>query len=149
MSYMHYDFIDTPNSSPIRAKKFSSKRIQTIWSAIKRFSPVHRLKNSSRNKKKFFKPGERLYASHPDISCNNLVVLTQIESKRSQDDTDAIRMSRSVKSKQPLSTFFVDNPELILPLTDQRNTNIRELSLDQVDNLVSFAFHSFGLHITL
>ncbi|XP_054159573.1 multiple C2 and transmembrane domain-containing protein-like [Oppia nitens] len=87
-------------SSPTGTKKL--KKIQTIWSTIKRFSPVHRIKNY--NKRKLDEKTERLYSSHPDISYSNLVVLTQIENQRSRDDTDAAIALTKSKSKTTTTT---------------------------------------------
>ncbi|CAG2163717.1 unnamed protein product [Oppiella nova] len=121
------------HSSPTGVKKL--KKIQTIWSTIKRFSPVHRIK-SSYNKRKTLEKNQRLYSSHPDISCNNLVVLTQIETKRSRDDTDAITISKSTRNRHSnVKTFFVDNSDIIFPFSDS-NTNLNQMSSVEADNIL-------------
>ncbi|CAG2121899.1 unnamed protein product [Medioppia subpectinata] len=121
------------NSSPTGVKKL--KKFQTIWSTIKRFSPVHRIKNSY-NRRKLFERTERLYSSHPDISCNNLVVLTQIDTKRSRDDTDAITLTKSSRNKHSsqINHFFADNSDIIYSFNNS-NPNLHEMNSIEAENV--------------
>lgn len=92
---------DTPQSSPSR-RRLTTRKIQIVWSTIKKFSPVQRLKNSARNRRrKLLENGGRLYASHPDVSCSNLAELAYVH-KRSHDDMDVLALARNSQPKESL-----------------------------------------------
>ena len=102
-------FSDSPKSSPIKPRRFATKRFHNIWSAIKRFSPVHRIKDNTSNKKqKLIVDVKRLCASHPDISSCDLVGLAQVKPRKSRDDMDLI-LSKSRKIKDSLISTFCEN----------------------------------------
>ena len=115
------------------------KAIQTIWCAIKRFSPVHRVKSKC-NKRKSLEKSHRLYASHPDISHNNLVLLTQLETKRSQDDTDAIRTNTNKIKDSSVKKIYTMNP-----FDNQYNNSIDPDNVSSTKLVLKFYSNSHNL----
>ena len=82
----------------------------------------------------------RLYASHPDISHNNLVLLTQLETKRSQDDTDAIRTNTNKIKDSSVKKIYTMNP-----FDNQYNNSIDPDNVSSTKLVLKFYSNSHNL----
>lgn len=86
---------NSPNSSPSKLIRSSGRRLQSIWTAVKRFSPVNRLKTGSpllTKKRKTFEQASRVCLSHPDLSVHDL---SSVCKPRSRDDLDILAINKA------------------------------------------------------
>ncbi|XP_015785297.1 multiple C2 and transmembrane domain-containing protein isoform X1 [Tetranychus urticae] len=87
---------NTPNSSPSRLIRSSGRRLQSIWTAVKRFSP--RLKTGSPllvKKRKTLEQASRVCLSHPDLSVHDL---SSVCKPRSRDDLDILAINKAANA---------------------------------------------------
>lgn len=96
------------SSSPSRMVKSSGRRLQHLWSAVKKLSPVNKFKaaassRAERNllarKQKTYDEANRIYLSNPDLSVHDLASIAR---PRSHDDLDIIALSKQQKEQQQI-----------------------------------------------
>jgi len=133
---------ESPSPSPSAVRRARAvKKITSAWSAIKKFSPVRKIKSSQwtiRTRKRLADDDGRLTMSQPDISCTNIAGLAYSH-KRSRDDMDLIL--KNTNQKRPLAYDSLDDEQ---PSCSYQKSTLRSVS---VDNDVDI--HSDALTVSL
>ena len=122
---------DSPSPSPSAVRRARAvKKITSAWSAIKKFSPVRKIKSSQwtiRTRKRLADDG-RLSMSQPDISCSDIAGLAY-KHKRSRDDMDLILKNNNTNPKRPLAYDSLDD-ELRPSCSYKNKSTLRSVSVD-------------------